>query len=256
MKNIQIFYMSLQNRNVVLNKPKVMLAKLNVKLLKDILKEGKFNLDFLIESFNDLYGENEEVAQKLYEFMEDWELISFDKQIKEIKKIKSEYEVERNKREEGEENEDEESKEEEKVKGERDEDNKDKEEKKEEEKKEENKEANPSYPYTIQELELKNDCVTMLFKEKYIIKKLIVEEFKKKGTVDFTKMFEEKKTDEVKNDVTKGKMLNRVKSAEIVMKKNEPENGRKSSVFSEFTKHAYSLVPNVKLSLSSVLPFH
>ncbi|CAK5107787.1 unnamed protein product [Meloidogyne enterolobii] len=96
----------------------------------------------------------------------------------------------------------------------------------------------------------------MLFKEKYIIKKLIVEEYMQKGTVDFTNMFEEKKTHVEKMEEDNGKKLNRVKSAEHITKKNEPENNRKNSVFSVFTKHAYSLVPDVKSRLSSVLPFH
>ncbi|CAK5084647.1 unnamed protein product [Meloidogyne enterolobii] len=112
-----------------------------------------------------------------------------------------------------------------------------------EESEEEQQEEDLSYPYTIQELELKNDCLIMLYKEKYIIKKLIFEEFMKKGTVDFTKMLGKKKTS--------GKpKINRAKSVEV--KKNEPENDRQNSVSSVIFKSAATL----KSRFSSFLPFN
>ncbi|CAK5107782.1 unnamed protein product [Meloidogyne enterolobii] len=114
-----------------------------------------------------------------------------------------------------------------------------------EESEEEQQEEDLSYPYTIQELELKNDCLIMLYKEKYIIKKLIFEEFIKKGTVDFTKMFGKKKTG------GRPKLI-RAKSVEIPMKKNEPENERQNSVSYVIFKSAATL----KSRFSSFLPFN
>uniref|UniRef100_A0A915LCH7 Uncharacterized protein n=1 Tax=Meloidogyne javanica TaxID=6303 RepID=A0A915LCH7_MELJA len=114
-----------------------------------------------------------------------------------------------------------------------------------EESEEEHQEEDLSYPYTIQELELKNDCLIMLYKEKYIIKKLIFEEFKQKGTVDFTKMFGKKKP-----------KTNRAKSAENPMKKTEPEKERQNSMLSVFATNVYSSAANLKSRFSSFLPFH
>jgi len=118
-----------------------------------------------------------------------------------------------------------------------------------EESEEEHQEEDLSYPYTIQELELKNDCLIMLYKEKYIIKKLIFEEYMQKGTVDFTKMFGKKKT----GGKTK---INRAKSDENPMKKNEPEKERQNSMLSVFATNVYSSAANLKSRFSSFLPFH
>ena len=71
----------------------------------------------------------------------------------------------------------------------------------------------------------------------------------KKGTVDFTKMLGKKKS----GGKTK---INRAKSAEIVMKKNEPKNDRQTSMLSVFASNAYSSAANLKSRFSSFLPFH